>query len=127
VDYERITSKYTGVRLTHAALAAQRRRGGIAAELAAAISDTVRTLDATEVDLTNVAALIAHASASATRAIAADPGERVAELNPLGELQTRGPLFDALIRIRDLHIAHLRLLIGLWQHLPTADDPAITT
>jgi hypothetical protein len=127
VDYERITSKYTGVRLSYAALAAQRRRGGIAAELATAISQTVRAIYATEVDLASIAEAVGHAASSVSDAIAAAPEQSAPTLNPLGELQQRGPRFDAQIGIRDVHIEHLRTLVRLWQHLPTTEDTAATT
>lgn len=58
-------------------------------------------------------------------AVDAGPGQQAPTLNPLGELQARGPRLDAVIAVRDDRISHLRTLARLWQHLPhDGDTPA---
>jgi hypothetical protein len=127
VDYERITSKYTGVRISPAALVAHHRIGGIAAELATAISQTAHAVHSTDAELARITTAIDYATTAVTSTIAAEPDQRAPSLNPLGELQIRGPRVDALIGIRDAQIEYLRLLVRLWQQLPTADGTATIT
>jgi hypothetical protein len=124
MDVERLTAKYTGVRIDLEALAAHHRRGGIAAAVADALIRAAHTVDGAEQELTRLAAAIDHATASVTRTLTAGPGERAPSLNTLGELQARGSRFDALIAVRAACIDHLKELVRLWQHLPTdADTP----
>lgn len=122
MDVERLTTKYTGVRISHDALAAHHRRDGIAAAVADALIRAVHTLDGAEQELARLAAAIDHATASVTRTITAGPDERAPSLNTLGELQSRGSRFDALIAVRAACIDHLKELVRLWQHLPTSGD-----
>jgi len=122
MDVERLTDKYTGMRISHDALAAHHRRGGIAAAVADALIRAAHTVDGAEKELTRLATAIDHATASVTRTITAGPGERAPSLNTLGELQSRGPRFDALIAVRAACIDHLKELVRLWQHLPTDGD-----
>jgi hypothetical protein len=122
MDVERLTAKYTEVRIDHDALAAQHRRAGIAAAVADALIRAAHTLDGAEQELTRLASAIDHATASVTRTVTAGPGERAPGLNTLGELQARGSRFDALIAVRAACIDHLKELVRLWQHLPTDGD-----
>jgi hypothetical protein len=122
VDIERLTAKYTGVRIGHDALVAHHRRGGIAAAVADGLIRAAHTVDGAEQELARHAAGIDQATAAVTRAITAGPGEGVPSLNRLGELQSRGARFDALIAVRAACIDHLTELVRLWQYLPTDGD-----
>lgn len=122
MDLERLTTKYTGVRIGYDALAAHHRQGGIAAAVADALIRAMYTLDSAERELARLAESIDHATASVTRTITAGADERIPSLNTLGELQSRGSRFDALIAVRAACIDHLKDLVGLWQHLPISGD-----
>ncbi|MCW6004307.1 hypothetical protein K1W54_06890 [Micromonospora sp. CPCC 205371] len=124
MDVERLTGKYTGVPVTFEAIAAQHGRGGVAAALADALIRAVAAIDAAERELVHHVAAIDHATAAVTLNLAAGPGERVPSLNPLGELQSRGSRFDALIAVRAACVDHLKELVRLWQPPPTAARPA---
>ncbi|GLI03710.1 hypothetical protein [Phytohabitans aurantiacus] len=118
MDVERLTGKYTDVTVTCEAIAAQHGHGGAAAALADALIRAVAAIDTAERELAHHGAAIDHATAAVTLNLAAGPGERAPSLNTLGELQSRGPRFDALIAIRAAGIDHLKELVSLWQHLP---------
>jgi hypothetical protein len=94
--------------------------------VADALIRAVHTVDGAEQELARLTAGIDHATASVTRTITAGPDERVPSLNTLGELQSRGSRFDALIAVRAACIDHLKELVRLWQHLPTSGDTPTT-
>ena len=121
MDIDRLTTTYTGHRVEFDALLAAHRRGGLPAALATALQHAGEALDSAEADLARLATSITDRTGAVLRAITAEPGQLVATLNPLGELQAHGPRFDALIAVRDERISHLRTLVRLWQHLPAAD------
>ena len=118
MDIERITTKYTGHRVEVDALIAAHRRGGLAQGLAHELERAANALAGVEADLIRLARGITDDCGKVRRAIDAGPTEPAPTLNPLGELQARGPRFDAVIAVRDDRITHLRALVGLWQQLP---------
>lgn len=121
MDVARITTKYTGHRVTDDALTIAHRRGGLAAALAHALEQAADAVASTEADLRRLTASIADRIDTVARAIDAAPGQSAPTLNPLGELQATGPRFDAVIAVRADRITHLRAVVRLWQQLPDGD------
>ncbi len=122
MEIERVTTKYTGHRVEADALIAAHRRGGLAQGLAHELERAATALAGADADLIRLATAITDDCGNVRHAVDAGPADPASTLNPLGELQARGPRLDAVIAVRDDRITHLRALVRLWRQLPP-DSP----
>jgi len=119
VDIERLIDKYTGQPVTCDALLAAARtgdtEGAFVRALAGAVERAAYAVGDAEAELARVTDSIGGSLARVRANIDATPGQLVPAVNPLGELQSHAPRFDALISLRDERIAHLAVVTRLWQ------------
>lgn len=124
MDLERVIIKYSGRHLTGQQLEQAMRLGGLGAELAMGIGSTAQAVGVTENELMRAIDSITRHTSAVRQVIAADPGQPIAPLSALDELQGTGPRFDALIAVRNAQLAHLDRLLRLWQlWLSSQDEP----
>ena len=123
MNIERLTAKYTGHRVDGDALLDVHGRGGLPAAIAQALEHAAEAVAAAEAELVRLSTSISDDCSKVWLAVDAGPTQQAPTLNPLGELQARGPRIDAIIAVRDDRIAHLRTLVRLWQQLPQENHP----
>lgn len=118
-----IIEKYTGHRINPDELTEAAQGGGVPADLVHGIWQAIDEIQQAESELIRTGRQIDESIRKLSAAINAEAHQRIATINPIGELQAYGPRFDLLIAVRQERIAHLCLLTHLWQRLSGTAEP----
>lgn len=121
MDLERVIAKYTGHHLTRQQLERAIQLGGLGAELAGGIGNTVEAVGATEYELVRVIDVITPHTITVGQAIAAAPGGPSSALSRWDEPHGAGVRFDALVAARSQQLGELDRLFRLRQLWLSAD------
>jgi hypothetical protein len=114
-----IIGKYTGRDITEETILGAARHGDpIRTAVAGALYQAAYAVIDAETDLRRITTSIADSLAKTTENVTATAGQQVRGLNPIGELQSNAPRFDALVAVRHERVSHLQALVRLWLALP---------